>query len=242
MRFSPRPRANLPTRPCDLSRSARIALAGLDLVPDLSGALHIPDFATLVVADLHFEKGSSLARRGLHVPPYDTRATLRLLAQAIESSEARHLICLGDSFHDGEARARIDRDDLAFLRNLTATIETTWISGNHDPEPAADLGGRVAEQVVLGPLSLRHAPAALAASEYEIAGHLHPAARIARRGRSIRCRCFIGDGRRLIMPAFGSYTGSLDVSAPAIASLFDVAHVWMLGRERIHRFPAALVR
>lgn len=225
-----------------MSRSARITLAGLALIPDLSGALYIPDFAALVVADLHFEKGSSLARRNLHVPPYDTRATLRLLARAIEAFGARRLICLGDSFHDGEARARIDGNDLAFLRNLTAIVETTWISGNHDPEPAADLGGRVAERVALGPLTLRHAPAALAAGECEIAGHLHPAARIARRGRSIRCRCFVGDERRLIMPAFGSYTGSLDVSAPPIASLFEAAHVWMLGRERIHRFPASLVR
>ncbi|MBM3519240.1 MAG: ligase-associated DNA damage response endonuclease PdeM [Alphaproteobacteria bacterium] len=242
MPSSPRPQASLPTRPCGLSRSARIALAGLELVPDLSGALLIPDFATLVVADLHLEKGSSLARRGLHIPPYDTRATLRLLAEAIEASGARHLICLGDSFHDGEARARIDGADLASLRAITATVETTWISGNHDPAPATDLGGRIAEYVALGPLTLRHAPAALEEGEREIAGHFHPAASIMRQGRSIRCRCFIGDDRRLIMPAFGSYTGSLDVSAPAIAALFDSAHVWMIGRERIHRFPSSLIR
>lgn len=211
-------------------------------MPDLSGALLIPDFATLVVADLHLEKGSSLARRGLHIPPYDTRATLQLLAHAIKASGARHLICLGDSFHDGEARARIDGVDLASLRAITATVETTWISGNHDPVPAADLGGRIAAFAALGPLTLRHAPAALDDGEHEIAGHFHPAASIVRHGRSIRCRCFIGDERRLIMPAFGSYTGSLDVSRPAIAELFESAHVWMLGRERIHRFPSTLVR
>ena len=76
----------------------------------------------------------------------------------------------------------------------------------------------------------------------EIAGHLHPAASVAQRGRRIRCRCFIADGRRIIMPAFGSYTGALNISAEAFAGLFDDFHVWMLGARAIHRFPAKKVR
>ncbi|TMJ37582.1 MAG: phosphoesterase, partial [Alphaproteobacteria bacterium] len=63
-----------------MSRAARIELSGIDLLPDLAGALYVPDFEALLVADLHLEKASSLARRGVHLPPYDTRATLEHLA------------------------------------------------------------------------------------------------------------------------------------------------------------------
>lgn len=242
MLFSPKPQTNSWTRPCGLSRSHRITLGGIELLPDLSGALFIPEFRTLVVADLHLEKGSSLARRGVHVPPYDTRASLAQLAIAIAQREPHHLVFLGDSFHDGEARSRIDSGDLAELRRLVAAQDTVWISGNHDPDPPADVGGRIAETLILGPLMLRHAPGEIPMGMCEIAGHLHPAASVIQRGHRIRCRCFVGDERRLIMPAFGSYTGALSVSAEPFQDLFRDYHVWMLGGKAVHKFPAKAVR
>lgn len=225
-----------------MSRSHRIALSGVDFIPDLSGALFVPEFNALLVADLHLEKGTSLARRGVHLPPYDTRESLLQLTAALEATRPQRLIFLGDSFHDQGARERIDATDLALLRSITARVETVWITGNHDPAPPQDVGGIIIEEMVLGPVTLRHQPRTLRAGEAEISGHLHPAAAIHARGHRIRCRCFIADARRLIMPAFGSYTGALSVRSEAFDGLFGDFHVWMIGDKAVHRFPASQVR
>ena len=242
MPFSPKPRTPSSTRPCGLSRAHRITLSGVDFIPDLSGALYAPEFEALLVADLHLEKGTSLARRGVHLPPYDTRESLLQLKAAMEATRPQRLIFLGDSFHDGQARERIDASDLALLRSITATAETIWITGNHDPAPPEDVGGIIIEEMALGPVTLRHQPKLLRADEAEISGHLHPAAAIQARGHRIRCRCFIADRQRLIMPAFGSYTGALSVRSEAFEGLFGDFHVWMIGDKAVHRFPAAQVR
>ena len=227
-----------------MSRATCISLAGLDLVPDVSGALYVPDFAALLVADLHLEKGSSLAYRGIHLPPYDTRETLVQLAAAISATKPRRLILLGDSFHDRRARQRIDKADVARLTEITHIIETLWIAGNHDPSPPLDLGGSVADEIVLGPVRLRHEPSAPAAETFEIAGHLHPGAAVSQRGRLVRCKCFAGDACRLVMPAFGSFTGALSVWAEPFAAIFPSGEfaVWMLGGRAVHRFPSSRVR
>ncbi len=242
MPFSLKPPTISSTKPCGLSRSQRIRLAGLDFIPDLSGALYVPDFLALLVADLHLEKGTSLARRGVHLPPYDTRQSLRQLSGVIQAAKPLRLIFLGDSFHDDGARQRIDKDDLATLRATTSRIETLWITGNHDPHPPTDIGGKIASEIALGPVVLRHEPQPLAPGTFEIAGHLHPAAAIESRGRHIRCRCFIADDRRMILPAFGSYTGALSVRSEAFDGLFGDYQVWMIGTKNIHRFPASKVR
>lgn len=225
-----------------MSRSHRITLSGVDFIPDLSGALFVPEFNALLVADLHLEKGTSLARRGVHLPPYDTRESLTQLRAAVEATAPQRLIFLGDSFHDNDARERINASDLALLRAITARAETIWITGNHDPAPPRDVGGIILEEMVLGPVTLRHQPKMLRADEAEISGHLHPAAAIQARGHRIRCRCFIADARRLIMPAFGSYTGALSVRSEAFDGLFGDFHVWMIGDKAVHRFPASQVR
>jgi hypothetical protein len=225
-----------------LSRSQRIGLGGLEFIPDLSGALYAPEFRALLVADLHLEKGTSLARRGVHLPPYDTRESLLQLKSAVAAARPERLIFLGDSFHDGEARERIDAGDLATLRAITSAVETVWITGNHDPAPPQDIGGRIVTEMALGPVTLRHEPRTLAPGESEIAGHLHPAAAVHARGHRIRCRCFIADGRRLVMPAFGSYTGALSVRSEAFSGLFADFEVWMIGGKAIHRFPSSKVR
>ena len=225
-----------------MSRSQRIHLSGVEFIPALSGALYAPEFAALLVADLHLEKGTSLARRGVHLPPYDTRQSLLQLQAAIAEAKPQRLIFLGDSFHDQGARERIEPGDLALLRSISASADTTWITGNHDPAPPDDVGGRIVAEMALGPVKLRHEPKPLARGEAEVAGHLHPAAAIHARGRRIRCRCFIADQRRIIMPAFGSYTGALSVRSDAFAGLFGDFHVWMIGAKAIHRFPASQVR
>jgi DNA ligase-associated metallophosphoesterase len=227
-----------------LSRASRIGLVGLDLLPDLAGALYVPDFAALLVADLHLEKASSLARRGVHLPPYDTRATLELLSFSLAASRPKRLIFLGDSFHDDEGHLRIDPTDVAELGRLTRGIDLIWLAGNHDPSPPASLGGHHAAEIALGPITLRHIPGSLSGDDIEVAGHLHPSASLAQRGRSLRRKCFVGHERRLVMPAYGSFTGGLSVSAAPFQAIFPdgAFHVWMIGGKAIHCFPATRIR
>jgi uncharacterized protein len=215
-----------------------IRLAGVDLLPDLTGALYMPDTRTLIAADLHFEKGSSRGANGVHLPPYDTRSTLDLLATAVARWRPERLVLLGDSFHDEQGPGRLDGADLASIAALARATEIIWITGNHDPVLDASLPGTVADEIWLGGLVLRHQPRAGAAGE--IAGHLHPVAAVMRRGRRLRCRCFAGDGERLILPAFGAYTGGLSVFAAPFAPLFSGRRftAWLIGRGLIYRIPA----
>jgi hypothetical protein len=209
-----------------------LTLCGETLLPDPSGALLWPAAEAVVVADLHFEKGSSFP--GL--PPYDTAATLAGLGEVLARYRPRRVICLGDSFHDGRAAMRLDQGDRDALAGLVAAHDWLWVAGNHDPAPPP-LGGRVVGEVAIGALCLRH-EADVAAESGEISGHYHPKATFRARGRSVRGRCFVGDGRRLILPAFGAYAGGLDVRDPAIARLFpDGCDVHLIARGRITRLP-----
>jgi DNA ligase-associated metallophosphoesterase len=212
-----------------------LTVGGTALVADCSGALYWPAERTLLVADLHLEKGSSYAAAGTLLPPYDTRETLARLAEAIERYEPARIVALGDSFHDRDAVERIAADDLASLQALQRGRDWIWIAGNHDPTISARAGGCIADGLEIAGLTLRHAPAAAGAT-HEIAGHLHPAAKLSMYGTTIRRPCFVGNGRRLVMPAFGAFTGGLNVLDEAFRALFagsDIA-VWMLGRARLY--------
>ncbi len=217
-----------------------LTLAGITLVADPAGALHWPDEKLLAVADLHLEKGSAFAARGVLLPPYDTATTLARLARLVERYAPRVVIALGDSFHDGGGPARMDDISRVALKALQRGRDWVWIAGNHDPDPAENIGGRFADVLALGALTFRHEPSPRQ-SDGEIAGHLHPVARVARRGRAVSRRCFATDTRRLVMPAFGAYAGGLNVRDAAIVSVFGAlsftAH--MLGTGRLHAVPAA---
>jgi DNA ligase-associated metallophosphoesterase len=219
---------------------SEMTVAGAALVADCAGALYWPEERLLVVADLHLEKGSAFAARGVLLPPYDTAATLARLAMLIERYAPRLVIALGDSFHDGGGPSRMSDLSCAALKTLQRGRDWLWIAGNHDPDPADNIGGRFAETLALGPLTFRHEPSP-DRCDGEIAGHLHPQARIARRGRAVSRRCFASDGKRLVMPAFGAYAGGLNVRDRAIVSLFGAlsftAH--MLSERRIYAVAAA---
>ena len=215
-----------------------VTVAGVTLVADLSGELFWEEERLLVVSDLHLEKGSSFATRGVLLPPYDTAATLSRLAAVVARHDPRSVIALGDSFHDRDAHGRLAADDRETLAALQSRRDWIWIVGNHDPELPRDLGGTVASDVAIGPLVFRHEPTGAVG---EIAGHLHPKARVSRRGRSVERRCFASDGERAVMPSFGAYTGGLSIRDLAFAAIFKslefTAHV--LGDNRMHAIAAA---
>ena len=219
-------------------RASKVTIADVTFLADLSGALFWQEQRLLVVSDLHLEKGSSFAKRGVLLPPYDTVATLGRLAAVIARHDPRMVIALGDSFHDRTAHERLSVPDREALTAMQARRDWIWISGNHDPEVPSDLGGTVADEVAIGAISFRHEPSGAAG---EIAGHLHPKARVATRGRSMERRCFASDGERAVMPAFGAYTGGLSIRDPAFSKIFGapgfMAHV--LGDNRVHTIAAS---
>jgi uncharacterized protein len=222
-------------------RVATVTVGGVTFAADLSGALYWDEQRLLVVSDLHLEKGSSFAMRGTLLPPYDTIATLGRLAAVISRHDPKVVIALGDSFHDRTAHERLAPQDRDALAALQAGRDWIWISGNHDPALPRDLGGTVADEVAIGPITFRHEPTG---AHGEIAGHLHPKARVATRGRSVERRCFASDGMRAVMPAFGAYAGGLSIRDAAFAKIFPrtgfVAH--LLGDRRVHAISASRCR
>lgn len=230
----------LPPLAAPSATTAEITLGGVACALDLSGALYMPHEDTLVVADLHLEKGSSLARRGSLLPPYDTRTTLLALGGVIGRYNPRRVVALGDSFHDVGGPERLGDGDAGMLAALQAGREWVWIVGNHDPSLPEALPGDVVAELAVGDLVLRHAPEAGAACE--LAGHLHPVGKVVRRGGGVRRRCFVTDGRRCVMPAFGAYAGGLNVCDPAFQPLFPkgfLAHV--IGGERLFAIARSLL-
>jgi len=215
-----------------------LEIAGITLTADVSGALYWDEQSLLVVSDLHLEKGSSFAARGVLLPPYDTAATLSRLASVVAYYDPRRVIALGDSFHDRDAHDRLAPADRETIAGLQARRDWIWISGNHDPALPRDLGGVVASEVAIGPILFRHEPTGAIG---EIAGHLHPKARVAMRGRAMERRCFACDGERAVMPAFGAYAGGLSIRDAAFARIFQslefIAHV--LGDNRLHSIAAS---
>jgi DNA ligase-associated metallophosphoesterase len=224
--------------PRGVQAGGALSINGVAFVADCAGALYWPSEGLLAVADLHLEKGSSFAKRGMLLPPYDTASTLANLQILIDRYAPRIVVALGDSFHDGGGPARLCDGDRATIAALQRGRDWIWIAGNHDPDPAHELGGTFAGSLSIGPLTFRHEPTGC---EGEIAGHLHPAARVNWRGRSIVRRCFAADALSMVMPAFGAYTGGLSIRDRAFAKVFQAraftAHV--LGERRLYTFAAA---
>jgi DNA ligase-associated metallophosphoesterase len=233
------PRSGEAGAPAAARDYAAITVAGTNLLADCAGALWWESERALIVADLHLEKGSAFAARGMLLPPYDTAETLHRLGLLVARYDPRLIIALGDNFHDGDGAARLADRDRASLSALQHGRDWIWIAGNHDPDAPEGVGGMFAAVVALGPLAFRHEPTRGPAAG-EVAGHLHPCARLNRRGRAVVRRCFASDGSRMVMPAFGAYAGGLDIQDGAFSAVFGSrafdAH--LLGAGRIYALRA----
>ena len=212
----------------------RLKVKGEPVEMRASGALWLEAGATLVVADLHLEKGSAYAAKGQLLPPYDSRETLRRLALDVEHLAPKTIVLLGDTFHDRAGELRLCTQDTEALIAIGLGRTLVWVLGNHDSEGPRHLPGDIVEDLNFGALILRHEPQTGRQSG-EVSGHLHPCTRVASRRGSVRRRCFVTDGTRMIVPAFGAYAGGLNVLDHAFEGLFSGPLVaGALGRDRVH--------
>jgi uncharacterized protein len=215
------------------------SFAGETFIASPDGALFWPARNALLVADLHLEKASWFARLGQFLPPYDSQATLSALASEVERTGATRLYCLGDSFHDAFGCDRLPATARDLLTDLTNRLDWTWIVGNHDPGFADHCGGKLAEEVEVAGIILRH-EAMRGEPRPEMSGHFHPKLRISLSGRRVSRRCFVASPTKLILPAFGSLTGGLDAHHPEIMkSVGNDATALVPVSDRLLRFPLA---
>ena len=203
-----------------------------------TGALWVPGARLLAVADLHLGKAQRMARHGgALLPPFETADTLTRLGAEIAALQPTTVVCVGDSFDDPHAAQSLRPDDAAALAALIAGQRWIWVSGNHDPAPPG-LGGMAAAVCRVAGLCFRHI-ALPGATEIEVSGHYHPKATIVLRGRRVSRRCFLHDRQRMILPAFGTYTGGLDATDAVFDDLLaPSAHALLLG-SRVTAAPRA---
>lgn len=228
---TPSPAYAFAASPCG---GLRTRLNGAAVTLRASGALWLEEQRTLVVADLHLEKGSAYAMRGQMLPPYDTRETLRRLQAEVMATLPDAVVLLGDTFHDRKSEDRLARDDAHTLRSLAGATRLIWVIGNHDADGPRALPGDVADELSVAGLTLRHEPVE-GPQVGEVAGHLHPCARVVASRGSVRRRCFVTDGSRMVVPAFGAYAGGLNIRDAAFAGLFSQSPLCgALGADRVH--------
>ena len=218
-------------RPLQLGRTSFIALK--------AGALFHPDSQSLIVADLHLGKASAFAAKGQMLPPYDGLKTLKFLTHTAFILRPSAIIALGDSFHDAEAVDRLTGEERAFNSALTQNHRWTWVTGNHDVTPPTDWQADIQDAVQLGEVTFRHEPSGMSENAFEVCGHFHPKARVQVRGSRTSRRCFVYDQHRAILPAFGAYTGGLNVLSDAIRGLFGGAFsCYLIGRDGLYHYPS----
>ncbi|OWU76237.1 ligase-associated DNA damage response endonuclease PdeM [Phaeobacter sp. 22II1-1F12B] len=212
-----------------------LSLAGAKLVALGSGALWWPAQRLLCVSDLHLGKSERIARRGgTFLPPYETRDTLLRLADDLDRMNPATVICLGDSFDDLDAARALAAEDQAALTRMQAGRRWIWIEGNHDSGPV-DLGGTHLAELALGPLIFRHI--AQTGASGEISGHYHPKASLTTRARRITRAAFLSDRDRIIMPAYGTYTGGLRSHDATLTALMRPDALAILTGPRPYAVP-----
>lgn len=222
---------------------APLDFAGEELVLTSGNALYWPRERALLVADLHLEKGSWYAKQGQMLPPYDSRETLERVADAIKATDARRVITLGDNFHDDAGTSRLDPYASGMLESLTRALDWVWITGNHDENMDRAFGATLMEELQLNGIVLRHA-AKRGETKPELSGHYHPKMRVTVRHRRIARPCAVvscgQESDRMILPAFGAYTGGMDASAPEILKALSPAReidAVLPAKGRLVRFP-----
>ena len=213
----------------------KFSISENELVAMPSGALWWPAQSILCVSDLHFGRSNRLARVGQSwIPPYENQDTLLRLETDLDSTSAKKIICLGDSFDDNEASQSLPSDELLWITKMQAGREWIWISGNHDPSPI-NLGGSFLHYLEIEKLYFQHI--ASADDRFEISGHYHPKIRVIIKGQSFTRRCFLVDKNRVILPSYGTYTGGLYCNRDPLRSIMQQNAIALMTGKEIYPIP-----
>lgn len=218
--------------------------AGHRMLLDAGGILIWPQQNILIFSDLHLEKGSFLTQFANPLPRFDSQDTIKRMALMIQRYDCEHIVCLGDSLHDGNALARMQPEDLASLNALVKSVaKWTWVLGNHDPDIPPEILGDRAPHLHINNVLLVHEPEDIAAINIsvdepeehdekndlnlgrtkldgQIIGHYHPKSSYKLANRKVTGKSFVCTDNMLLMPAFGKYTGGLDIKDDAFLPLF----------------------
>jgi uncharacterized protein len=223
-------------------RETMLHLGAESFIADLSGALIHPASETLIIADMHLEKGSFFAMRRQMLPPYDSAATLARLTAVVARRRPRRIIALGDTFHDRDGPNRLTSDCNDALAHLARSAELIFVSGNHDPRETFNGRAGCVDEISIGAVSLRHE--AVAGRGPQIAGHLHPVALVVSTKGAARRRCFAEGRDTLILPAFGAYAGGLNIRDRAFLAVMqgDIPKAHVLGASRIFSVETSRTR
>lgn len=215
------------------SGSCRVLLCGKSFVADRTGALYWPAEKTLIVSDLHLEKGSYLSEDGVVLPPYDTGSSFEKLEEALDRFDPQRVIALGDSFCGGDD-VRLSAHDGDWLFDLMEDREWFWVSGPDQAEVPEMFGGTVVPHLTVGGIKFRYEPVRAPVS-HEIAGRMHPVAQISEYGHLMRGRCFVSNGSRLILPSMGAYSAGSNVLGSAFDPLLghEGLFVWSIHAGRV---------
>ena len=217
-------------------QDASFHIGRLALQMDHSGALYLPKHKTMIVADLHFEKATTLhEKRGSTLPPFDSRDTLSRLQNIIKKYQPDRLICLGDTWHDSRGPSRMQREDRDAFRNIITNCQTNFITGNHDESILEVDGLLFYSEIVIEDVVFRHEPVENE-NLPQICGHLHPVAKVKRKGRVIRRRCFYLSKMQCVLPAMGALSGGLNCLDSAYEGFMsrEDRRVVILGRDRLY--------
>ena len=213
----------------------KFSLSENELLAMPSGALWWPAQSILCVSDLHLGKSYRLARMGKSwIPPYENQDTLLRLENDLDATNTKKIICLGDSFDDNEASHSLPPDQLLWISKMQAGREWIWISGNHDPSPK-NLGGSFLHSLKIEKLTFQHI--ASAEKSLEISGHYHPKIRVVIKGQSFTKRCFLVDENRVIMPAYGTYTGGFYCNRDPLRSIMQPKAIALMTGKKIYPIP-----
>ena len=208
------------------------------------GGLYLPDFQSLIISDLHIGKGAAHRRNG-QIPGYDTDNTLARLDAAISHAKPKQTILLGDSFHSQEQANSLPTYHREHIAQIATQTQLIWIEGNHDPHLPHSVPGEHCSYLSLGTLLLSHQP--VYQSDHpktliagQIVGHFHPKAKLQLSARNFSAKCFIHDASLMILPAFGAYTGGLNILHTDIQALFGSGQQsYLLHQQAIYHFPVS---
>ena len=189
-----------------------------------------------IVSDLHLEKGSSFASLGQFIPPFDSEETLKKLINFFKTHEVQTIILLGDTFHDRGALNRMSSKVKSIFDSLVENYEIIFVLGNHENKMKSAFI-KFYERYIVDDIHFLHE--AVLEKKYQISGHFHPVASLKINSKQITEKCLIHSENHIIMPAFGEFTGGLNINNPVFKPFLNRNYyIYFLTKKSVYKFAS----